>query len=241
MKIAICDDDAAFCGSLENMLQKYFAASEINADIHIFTSGESFLSAFHKVHFDLIFLDIELTGLDGIGVGQLIRRVAQDVQIVYVSAKSEYAMQLFQNRPFDFLVKPITEPKICTVLNEYFHVFSTQARYFSCVVERRKMQIAVSEILYFESLRNRLRVVTGEREMMVYTKLSDVLAEQFAREFLRIHQSFLVNLRHIVRFQFTEISLTNGAVLPVSRTYRNEVRSQLMQRGEAHALREGSL
>ena len=237
MTATICDDDPKFCDMLCQALQNYLHNTNIDADIHIYLTGEDLCESFAQTHFDLIFLDIELTGINGVGVGQMLRQMSQDVQIIYVSSKEEYAMQLFRNRPFDLLVKPVTQGRLNALMDEYFRVFPPEDRYFSYTVDRQKAEIAVSRILYFESIRKQLRMVTAEGDILIYGKLSDILALRFSRQFLRIHQSFLVNTQHIAAFRYGEITLTNGTVLPISRSYQNAVRDDLMQRGQERIMR----
>lgn len=241
LKIAICDDDAKFCESFQRMLNHYFETIEAEISLKIHLTGEALCASFSQTKYDLIFLDIELTGINGVNAGQILRQQSKEVQIVYVSSKEEYAMQLFQNRPFDFLVKPITQKRLSTLLDTYFQVFPIADRYFTYTADRRKQQIAVGEILYFESLRKQLRIMTDTGEIMIYAKLTDILSEPFSGQFLRIHQSFLVNIRHIKEFRYGEITLTNGTVLPISRSYQNAVRDYLMQREQERMLREAQL
>ncbi len=241
MNIAICDDDAKFCETLRQMIRCELQIMQIDTDIQVYLTGEELCQAFAQTHFDLIFLDIELTGINGVGVGQILRQTAQAIQIVYISAKEEYAMQLFQNRPFDFLVKPVTNKRLHTLMKEYFRVFPLNERYFSCTVDRRNIQIAISDILYFESIRKQIRIVTTDCEYLIYAKLSDILALHFSQRFLRIHQSFLVNTQHIAEFRYGEITLTNGTILPISRSYQNAIRDYLMQREQERILRESDI
>ena len=237
MTVAICDDDAKFCDALCQAVQTYLHSANMDEDIQIYLTGEDLCEAFAQTHFDLIFLDIELIGINGVGVGQMLRQTAQDVQIIYVSSKEEYAMQLFQNRPFEFLIKPITQKRLYALMDEYFRVFPPEDRYFSYTVDRQKAEIAVSRTLYFESIRKQLRIVTAEGDILIYGKLGDILALRFSRRFLRIHQSFLVNTQHIAAFRYGEITLTNGTVLPISRSYQTAVRDDLMQRGQKRIMR----
>lgn len=141
-------------------------------------------------------------------------------------------MQLFQNRPFDFLIKPISQKRLDTVLDEYFRLFPMEKRYFSYTSDRKKEQIDTSEILYFESIRKQLRMVTTNGTIVIYSKLSDISQLQFHCRFLRIHQSFLVNTQHIARLRYQEIVLTDGTVLPISRSYQDTVRDYLMQHSQ---------
>ena len=72
--------------------------------------------------FDIVFLDIELPKVSGIGVGRYIREVLKNeiVQIAYISAKEGYAMELFEFRPINFLVKPLEKEKVAKVIEKYF-------------------------------------------------------------------------------------------------------------------------
>ncbi|MDE6678362.1 MAG: LytTR family transcriptional regulator DNA-binding domain-containing protein, partial [Ruminococcus sp.] len=136
------------------------------------------------------------------------------------------------------LVKPITQKRLNALFDTYFQVFPIAETYFTYTTDRRKQQMAVNEIMYFESLRKQLRIVTVSQEIMIYAKLTDILSESFSKQFLRIHQSFLVNIQYIAEFRYGEVTLTNGYVLPVSRSYQNTVRDYLMIREQERILRE---
>lgn len=238
LRIAICDDDVKFCELIKKMLENYLQTIHADFDIRIYLTGESLCFDYYELNFDLIFLDIELTGINGVGIGQMLRQQSQNVQIVYVSSKEEYAMQLFQNRPFDFLVKPVTKQRFNVLLDTYFQVFPIADRYFQFVTDRCKKQIAVKEIVYFESIRKQLRIVTEKQEILFYAKLTDVLNEPFSKQFLRIHQSFLVNTQYISEFRYGEVKLSTGSLLPISRGYQDTVREFLIQREQKRMLQE---
>ena len=109
-RIMICDDEPCTCAQIEDTLLKYGNDNAISIDTEVFDTGEalySYISSTPDV--DLVFLDIELPGINGATVGNSIRNKLRqnDLQIVYISSKTNYAMQLFEARPFDFLVKPI--------------------------------------------------------------------------------------------------------------------------------------
>ncbi len=242
MIIAICDDDEVFCRTLYQMVRIYMQNANLDAQLRLFASGEELCHAMQHEQITLVFLDIELTGMNGVDVGQVLRHSQHsDVQIVYVSAKEEYAMQLFQNRPFDFLVKPISQPRLHTLMDEYFRIFPQEERYFSYTSDRKKAQIDTCEILYFESVRKQLRMVTTSGTTLIYGKLSDILKLRFSRRFLRIHQSFLVNTQHIVQLRYQEVVLDNGTVLPISRSYQDSVRDYLMQHTQERAQRRNGI
>ena len=115
-KVGICDDNIAFGSQMEKYLEEYAKREAIPLDIVIFGSGSEYLKYLQaEAPIDILFLDIELEEkINGIFVGKKIRMDLRNeiTQIVYVSALEEYAIQLFQNRPMDFLIKPIKQEDI---------------------------------------------------------------------------------------------------------------------------------
>jgi len=108
LRIAICDDENSICNQLEeilDMLEKEFSKK---LQIDIFYSGEELSSHLSKDnYYDIIFLDIELKEMNGVEVGQVIRdkMLNETTQIVYISGKETYAMELFKVRPLDFIMR----------------------------------------------------------------------------------------------------------------------------------------
>lgn len=110
IKVAICDDDIQFIYKLEQSIFRFAEMKRIKVDVDGYTSGAEFIQKLQQSErYDLLFLDIELGDSSGIIVGNWIRSQIQyeSMQIVFVSAKEMYAMQLFDLRPMNFLVKPI--------------------------------------------------------------------------------------------------------------------------------------
>lgn len=87
---------------------------------------------------DLLFLDIKLGGVDGVSVGQKLRQdiLNEVTQIVYVSSKQGYAMSLFQNRPMDFLLKPVDQDTVDRIMQEYRRVYDRQNHFFEFQIGR---------------------------------------------------------------------------------------------------------
>lgn len=124
IKIAVCDDELEICSQVENILIKLLEERLIKYVIDIFYSGESLCRELEREDYDLIFLDIELPKMNGVEIGNYIREMKRDdiVQIAYISSKQEYAMELFDIRPINFLVKPLEEATIAKVVDAYIKV-----------------------------------------------------------------------------------------------------------------------
>ena len=124
MKAIICDDEKSTCSELEEIILKYAKEKRVPLVTEVFYSGDILLDYLKREKINILFLDIELPGKDGVMVGKYIREVLEEENIflVYISSKENYALQLFQNRPFDFLVKPIEQAKIYHVLDNIYRI-----------------------------------------------------------------------------------------------------------------------
>ena len=115
-KIAVCDDEEFICTKIEQTMVHYGERYGLELKICVFYTGERLLQALQDAEgcFDLLFLDIGLRSMNGISVAEVIREKMgnEEMLIVYISGRQEYAMQLFKTRPMDFLVKPVSREEL---------------------------------------------------------------------------------------------------------------------------------
>lgn len=231
IRIAIVDDDNTVCANIERYILDYSKTNQIELDVEVFENGEAFFDFWHLDHqFDLIFLDIELYEMNGIEVGRVLRKAEQNhhVQILYISANDTYAMELFHNRPFDFIVKPITKERITLALNEYLAEFPQEQSFFEYVRDRKKQRMLINKIIYIQSNRKKLIIATVDGTFEIYGKLDEILEEQLSSYFVRIHRCYAVNVQHITELSYEDVVLTNNEKFSISRPLQKQVREQLI-------------
>ena len=233
-KVGICDDNIAFGSQMEKYLEEYPKREAIPLDIVIFGSGSGYLKYLQaEAPIDILFLDIELEEkINGIFVGKKIRMDLRNeiTQIVYVSALEEYAIQLFQNRPMDFLIKPIKQEDIDKIMNNYIHVFGKKEKHvFEYRVGKNQYRIGYDDIIYFQSTGRKVEIVTYDKRIDFYSSMDEIEKQLNKEIFWRIHKSYIINNRYIKEFSATEIGLENAIKLPISRTYREEIKKKILQ------------
>ena len=231
IKVAIVDDDINVCFKIEEYILSYAAAISESFDVETFQSGEKFLEYWdEQCQFDLIFLDIELYNLNGIEVGSILRKIKENykVQIIYISAKNTYVMKLFQNRPFDFIVKPVNKEKIWSVLSDYVKEFIFTKFYYKYTINRKEYSILVDNIIYIQSNRKKLLINTSKETIEIYGKLDDEIKKLPENLFLRIHRCYAVNVNFISGFSPEEITLINGEKFSISKTFQDKVSEKLL-------------
>ncbi|MBR7085502.1 MAG: response regulator transcription factor, partial [Oscillospiraceae bacterium] len=177
LHIAVVDDETIICEQLSELLKKYQYAHKMMFQVSTYHTGENLLADMDdEMIFDLIFLDIELAKINGVQVGTYIRNIQKNelCQIIYVSSKTAYALELFKIRPFDFLVKPVSEAVLFECIDKYFELFSKQTCFEYTNKKIRKM-IPINSILYFESQGRKIQIhCVNDQKYEYYVKLADI-------------------------------------------------------------------
>lgn len=234
MRIGICDDDEMVCHEIEKNLCAYAEKQGIGIEIILFKSGEELCIAMEeeKTQFHLLFLDIELGDIDGVTIGKNLRDNLQNeaTQIVFISYTQKYAMKLFETRPLDFLIKPVTYEKTAKILQVYRKLYPEQKQFFEYKKGKGNCLVSQNEIICIKCEGKKIHLVTVKEEEIFYGKMSDVAGQLEPDKFWIIHKSFIINVDYVSAFGKDEIRMVNGEVLPVSKAYRKDVMVRIMER-----------
>ena len=232
-KIGICDDGINMCASMEEMVLSYAKQKNIRADVEIWYSGEKLCECLENGGFlDILFLDIELLELTGLQVAHFIREQLDNrqMQIIFISAKSSYALSLFKTQPMDFLIKPIFQSSIHEVLDKAIVILDKNNINFKYPCGKDLHSVTYGDIIYFTCEGRKVILITVRGKEEFYGKLKDIL-ETLPEEFIRIHQSFIVNKNHVKRYNYEFVEMFNGEILAISRVHRKQVRLNLLKEG----------
>lgn len=235
-KIGICDDDKILCSVLEEKIHELSKEIEIKVDVEVWYSGESIQNDLKKgIELDLLFLDIELVRKNGIAVGNFIRNEMENMQthIVYISSKESYAMQLFKVQPLDFLIKPISAENIREVLIRSVKQKSSADTCFEYQKGNSVFRVPIKNIAYFMSMDKKIIIVKKDGKEEFYGKLKNI-AETLPADFLMIHQSYIINQAYVGEYSYEMVKMTDGEKLNISKPYRKETRSKIMQHQKAN-------
>lgn len=214
MKIAICDDEKMFCTQLDQMLHDFFVNTSIDIAIDIFNSGESFLKK--NTAYDIIFLDYQMKGLNGLQTAYEIRRANSDCNIIFVTSFPSVAIEAYEVNTFRFLIKPIDARKFSKAMNDYLKLINSRA-YVTINSEGCVYNILASSIVSLEA-QDKGTVVTldngfyktAESLKVMEAKLPDGM-------FFKTHRSYVVNFLHVRKYDKNEITLSNGQKAKISR------------------------
>lgn len=227
LRIAICDDEKSICNQLEEILERLGREFLENIQIDIFYSGEElcqYLAA--NNYFDIIFLDIELKIMNGVEVGQTIRdrMLNETTQIIYISGKETYAMELFKIRPLDFIIKPFNYEKIKEIFKIALRIIQKNGNIFQYKIGHTTYNVLIKNILYFESRNREIIIHETNATEVFYGKLKDVHENLRRFKFIQIHKSYLVNYNHVIKLEYHQVTMSSKVLLPISQANRKRIR-----------------
>jgi DNA-binding LytR/AlgR family response regulator len=230
--IAICDDDRELCQSLETLILQYGQENKISLDTDVFYSqGELEQALAHGEVFHLLFLDIELPDGDGVSIGHFLHdgREYENMQIIYISFQTKYALQLFKIRPLDFLIKPISKTELFSCLDTYFRLYARSNRFFQYKSGKQICSIEKNKILYFQSVGRQVHLHTTREEIVFYGKLSETQNQLHSRNFITVHKSFIINLDYVTEYHISELLMADHSMIPISHSMKQAVKDKMLQ------------
>ena len=137
-------------------------------------------------------------------------------------------MELFETRPLNFLVKPLTVENIIECLEYAIKLYEDGNNWFEFTYGKFINRIEYKNILYFESRGKKIYIITNNETFEFYGKLSSIAETVPTNDFLFIHKSYLVNNLYVTKYQYDKVAMANGVVLPISQNLRKDIRNRLL-------------
>ena len=227
--IAICDDNRRVCYKMEELLEAYCEEMEIALETEIFPDGFRLYEEMTRgSHYDLIFLDVIMFGMNGIEVGRQIRRTFDGVQLVYMTCITGHADLMIPNQPIGFVRKPIQKEEVYRAMDDARKIGKQNRTWFLYKKHRMTYQVSYREILYFQSLGRKVEIHTSDGVNEFYGKLSSLMEEGLPKQFVQIHQSYIINRDYISCFGNGRVYLRgHKGYFNVSQPYRQAATQQI--------------
>ncbi len=215
-KIAICDDSAADRQYLSGLAGRWAADNGHHVQLAEFVSAEDFL--FHyaeKSDYDILLLDIEMGAMDGVTMAKQLRRDNDTVQIIFITGYSDYISEGYEVAALHYLMKPVREEKLFSVLNRAVEKLSKNEKVLTIEVGGEMDRIPVYQIKYADVFGNYVTIhATAPRTVkMTLGELEKELDDRF----FRVSRFALINLTCISRVTKTEIRLDDGTAISLPR------------------------
>lgn len=227
IQIAVCDDEPVMCGFLEAKLISLLESRRVIYSITCYTSSSELLNA--PVAYDLIFLDIQMPGFDGMETARKLRERIADCILIFVTVLKECMPEAFEVEAFDYLIKPVKDVQLALTLDRALKKLSRRKEPHLLVRTLNQCRsIAFNSIFYCEVINRKLYLHTQDGIIDYYGKM-DALEMQLDNRFFRCHRSYLVNLEYLKTYSEGQLLLQDGSRIPVSRLRHGEFMEAMLQ------------
>ena len=229
LKIIICDTDPNACEELRQLINCVMF-EKIDISIRCYEDSTELVKLLDAKQLDaeLIFLNTDMPSLDGFSTAHILRKNNINTDIIFVSSSCKCVLQGYEVHAYDFLVKPISSKKMEQVLLRYYQECILNEKKYLLINRRTKKELLpINNIRYFASDKRKIKAVSREPYKVAefYMKMDELETKMEPKGFCRCHQSYLVNVHHILNWDGNNITLLNNEKIPVSRKYRENILS----------------
>lgn len=233
IKALIIDDEKL----ARDVLEEYISKNAVIELVGSFSSAEESISCLQSNNIDLIFLDIQMPGLDGIS---FLKSLRNPPDVIFTTAHRNFALEGFELDATDFLLKPIRYQRFLKAVNKVVfresvkdgkqeNTATEQNDYVLLYSNKMAHRVKLNDITYAEALSDYCKVYLSNRKCIVVKEsLNDLNEKLQSGGFLRIHKSYAVAMPKIKKFSSSKVYL-EGIELPIGSTYRAQVKSSLEQ------------
>lgn len=220
-KIAICDDEDTLIGVLKKNLERYAAETGRAFCFCVYHDGSELLQAYQP-DLDLIFMDIKMEKLDGLETAGEIRRMDSAVGLIFLTSMKQYVWKGYEYGAVNYLLKPVKYSILNMELDRYFSRYQGREEpYISFANDNGKYKVPYKNLCYAETDKRNVALHFDGQRQVIYKNMKEVSALlEMQPQFVRCHQSFVVNLAFVKGVEGLELVLTTGEHLPVSQPRR---------------------
>lgn len=232
LHLAICDDDADILSVVSGAIVSAFRRHGISAQVELFRRATDLERQMRAQDFELLFLDIDMPGLDGITFAKRLRAGNSRTDIIFISSREDKVFDALRTNPSGFVRKSRFLEDVSAVIDQWMKNRPREERTKLLVQSREHTwNIPLDTVLYIEgSDKSQLLHTSNLPEPVPVRRSMQELEETLASSgFLRIHKGYLVNYKFIRRLENTEAVLTNGERIPLSRRRVQDIRSQYLE------------
>lgn len=229
LRIAICDDDQSSAAMLRSSIERHLSGS-FNLTIGCFHSGERLLEEYQseKAPFDIILLDVEMKGINGIETAKRIRASDKNAAIVFLTAYNNYAIEGYDAKASKYILKTEPEPVIIRKIKEVINDYKNRKATLIIRSKSGTHAVKIDSIVYAEVLNRVVTIHTLNREYSYYSKLMELEKELSGFSFVRACKSYLINLTYVESVEKDHAVMANNEKIHVSRKYRADVENKFL-------------
>lgn len=240
LRVIICDDDSLLLQKIEHIINEILESLEIKARIHTYSNADQ-ISNHILSSCDIALLDIDISNskYNGMDLARRLREFRKDSIIIFITNFIEYAPEGYEVRAFRYILKRDLATELVPYIQQAIEHINSSKETMKIQINGEIIDLLLDDILFWEVQQHTVTVYVMRdsygkniKTYTLYTSLSELEDQLGPRGFLRVHKSYLVNMKHISKFQCREAILDNGTVLRVSeKSYAENKKKYLLWKG----------
>lgn len=212
MRIALCDDDNQITDQLQKYLTQYFEYEKLEVpEFSIFSDGESLLNDPHMI--DIVFLDIELTGIDGLHAGKQLKKQNKNIIIFIVTSYMEYLDEAMGFHVFRYISKPIDKQRLLKNFKEALKEYHASIQTFMIETKNNNVTVLSTDIIMVQAYNRKVIIYTTKGNYESIHNFQYWIEKLNASYFYNSHRSYIVNFFYITSFNKDAILLYDGKLI----------------------------
>lgn len=236
LRIAIVDDEAVFRRRIGDFVERYLASKTIEYEVELYDSGREITklgSAIRK--FDIFFLDIDMKDVNGIETAKAIRKFSENAYIVFVTAYIDYSIEGYKVNAIRYVLKDSVHLEDCLTecMNAIHNKIVRRKPVIQLHFNEGLKEISIDKVLYVESRLHKLtfHFIDDRNDVLTMYQTLNTIEQELSgySTFIRIHQSFLVNLRHIETVNHYTVFLRTGEEMRVPKPRYGDVKKAFIK------------
>lgn len=217
MKIAICDDECQIRELLKEKIERYYFSQNIEFHVRTYESGEKLLEQ-DLDQIDVLFLDVDMPGKNGMETAKEIRKTNKEMLIVFLTAYSEFVFESFKVDAFRYLVKPLKDQELEEVLSAVQNkLYVDDEEYLTFQFQNETYNVRYNDIIYIEGMRDKIWLYCKDDTYRWYGTLKSLQELLAGRGFFQVHRSYIINMGKIQKYNSQEVILEGDCEVPISR------------------------
>lgn len=226
-QIILCEDDRRIVRQMNN----FFQMNSVKVQFEAVATGEELLEKIKNgANYDIYIVGNMLRPFNGIAIVKALRERGIKNEIMLLSGVEGYYEDAFELEIFRYIKKPINWIHYRKCIQKAVEKINSNNRYFYYRKDSNICKILISDILYFESSRRVVNIVTKSGIVTYYDRL-DMVETNIRQKncyFIRIHKSYLVNIEQVAQYDYSKLYLYNEQSLPISENKRGEIKDEYM-------------
>ncbi len=230
IKVCIVEDEIKQAVQLKDYITRFSQEAGEQVTVSYLADGIDLVDDYNG-QFDIILLDIQMKHLDGMTAAEKIRRIDENVVIIFITSTVQYAVQGYAVDALGYVLKPVPYPAFEKLFEKAVTRVRSQKQhvYIKVTIDDRQTRLDCDGISYIESQRNNVIVHTRDNDYVTVGPLKKFEEMLITHGFSKCHNAYLINLSYVEAVQKEEVVLTDGVRLPISRAKKKEFMAALTE------------